>query len=295
MTPQATQLAEDDDVSTALMNIEYALVAWFGVEMCLKVAAWGIYLYLQDNWNCFDAILSISSIIGVVLEAALDECMSGSNVSSLRAVRGLRLLRTARTLTLLSHSKKLHPVVDTLRQVFPMFVSLTLVIAIFINLFAIVGVEVFGMPTVELASCEPVCSDFSQWLSVILLLFQICVGNSWVSKMYENMNFLLDEGWTHSGAFASSLYFVLFCLIIDVLFINLLGALVIEIYLIEIDKANQARKSNPSIETLFMQKESTQLVSVEDASARYLHAASQSANAPASLPPTQPSSQAHPH
>ena len=250
---QSTSSVRDSPTAIETLGvIEIVLVVWFGIEMVIKVGGLGFFGYIACRWNCFDALLTIASIIGLVVQLALT-IQLGSNVATLRVLRALRLLRTARTLTVLSHTKKLHPIVRTFMLVMPMFMSLSVVLGIFMNLFAILGTEMFGAESVQPdgALCAPMCGDFTSWPYAMLSLIQIIVGNGWVTLMYQTMNAMLGRGWSQAAAWSTSLYFMTFFVMVELLFINLLGALTIEIYLVEIEKMRDNREEDQLLATLF--------------------------------------------
>ena len=84
----------------------------------------------------------------------------------------------------------------------------------------------------------------------MLALFIIIVGNDWVALMYATMNASYERGWDETAAWCTCLYYVIFFFFAELLFINLLGALTIEMYLIEMDREKSAGNNDDIMKTL---------------------------------------------
>ncbi len=76
----------------AISEVFFTIV--FGLEMCLKMCAYGVWrgpmAYLRDGWNVLDFVVVISGLINQVLPSGTE--LPG--MSGLRTVRALRPLRT---------------------------------------------------------------------------------------------------------------------------------------------------------------------------------------------------------
>ena len=124
-----------------------------------------------------DGMLTVSSLAGVVLQLATWEAAAATSGSvstegsgSLRALRVLRVMRMARTISILSHTKSLRAISETFMQVLPMFYALLAVLLLLSNVWASVGVELFGpyVPIDPTADCYPVCGTFTTWADAML-------------------------------------------------------------------------------------------------------------------------------
>ena len=87
-------------------------------------------------------------------------------------------------------------------------------------------------------------------MQAMLALFIIIVGNDWVALMYATMNASYERGWDETAAWCTCLYYVIFFFFAELLFINLLGALTIEMYLIEMDREKSAGNNDDIMKTL---------------------------------------------
>ena len=246
---------------------ELACVAWFLVEMVIKLCGLGILPYVTDGWHIMDGLLTVSSLAGVVLQVATWEAaaatssdsVSAEGSGSLRALRVLRVMRMARTISILSHTRSLRAISETFLQVLPMFYALLAVLLLLSNVWASIGVELFGpyVPTDPTADCYPVCGTFASWPDAMLSMSQVWLGNGWVALMYKTMNAMRAAGWSSPAAWwIPSLFFTSFFFAVNVVLTNLLGALVIEIYIVETEKSKRLRENELAMGKLFDMKTS---------------------------------------
>ncbi len=54
-------------MTQALEIINYIFTGIFLIEALLKLAAWGLKQYFLDEWNIFDFLIALGSLIGVIL------------------------------------------------------------------------------------------------------------------------------------------------------------------------------------------------------------------------------------
>lgn len=73
-----------------------AFTMYFVLEMVLKITGLGPHLYVSDNFNIFDAIVTIAGVIEMIIDLAPNIESSGS-MSVFRAFRLLRIFRLARS------------------------------------------------------------------------------------------------------------------------------------------------------------------------------------------------------
>ena len=73
-----------------VFNIIFAVI--FSLEAFLKLSAFGMY-YFQDNWNKFDFIIVILSLLGLAIGTIFPTLNVGSSANLVRSFRVLRVLR----------------------------------------------------------------------------------------------------------------------------------------------------------------------------------------------------------
>ena len=277
-------MTEGEEPYGSLFWPELACVAWFLAEMVIKMGGLGIMTYVTDGWHCMDGLLTVSSLAGVVLQvvtweaaAAASDGVSAEGSDSLRALRVLRVMRMARTISILSHTKSLRAISETFLRVLPMFYALLAVLLLLSNVWASVGVELFGpyVPSEPGTECYPVCGTFTAWPDAMLSMSQVWLGNGWVALMYKTMNAMRAAGWSgRTSWWIPALFFTSFFFAVNVVLTNLLGALVIEIYIVETEKSKRLRENEQAMSKLFDMKTSQAAELVARESAKSLPAGS---------------------
>ncbi|XP_071594799.1 sodium channel protein type 5 subunit alpha-like [Heliangelus exortis] len=112
----------------------------FTAEMVLKIIALDPYYYFQQPWNIFDSIIVTLSLIELTFpkQKSKKERRKGGTLSVLRSFRLLRVFKLAKS----------WPTLNTLIKIIGNSLgalsNLTLVLAIIVFIFAIVGVQLFG-------------------------------------------------------------------------------------------------------------------------------------------------------
>ncbi|XP_074841231.1 sodium channel protein type 5 subunit alpha-like isoform X2 [Carettochelys insculpta] len=150
----------------------------FTAEMIFKIIALDPYYYFQQGWNIFDSIIVILSLMELGL----------SSMGSLSVLRSFRLLRVFKL-------AKSWPTLNTLIKIIGNSVgalgNLTLVLAIIVFIFAVVGMQLFGKnyePKVFNASTN---STGLRWhmhdfFHSFLIIFRILCGE-WIETMWDCM------------------------------------------------------------------------------------------------------------
>ncbi|XP_010004316.1 PREDICTED: sodium channel protein type 5 subunit alpha-like [Chaetura pelagica] len=112
----------------------------FTAEMILKIIALDPYYYFQQPWNIFDSVIVTLSLIELSLprDKSRKKSKKGGTLSVLRSFRLLRVFKLAKS----------WPTLNTLIKIIGNSMgalsNLTLVLAIIVFIFAIVGVQLFG-------------------------------------------------------------------------------------------------------------------------------------------------------
>lgn len=86
---------QSKELEDTLANSNFFFVIFFTCEMVLKLTAYGFKYYWYVNWNKFDFIVVILSLVAID-ERFLQEQFN-FNVTSLRIIRITRLLRMVKT------------------------------------------------------------------------------------------------------------------------------------------------------------------------------------------------------
>ncbi|NXX37051.1 SCN5A protein, partial [Nicator chloris] len=158
----------------------------FTAEMILKIIALDPYYYFQQPWNIFDSVIVTLSLVELSFpkHKSKKERQKGGTLSVLRSFRLLRVFKLAKS----------WPTLNTLIKIIcnslGALSNLTLVLAIIIFIFAIVGVQLFGRSYV--LNCTKINKDckprwhMKDFFHSFLVIFRILCGE-WIETMWDCM------------------------------------------------------------------------------------------------------------
>ncbi|KAL7370421.1 hypothetical protein ABVT39_028222 [Epinephelus coioides] len=150
----------------------------FTAEMCFKIIALDPYYYFQEGWNIFDGIIVSLSLMELGL----------ANVEGLSVLRSFRLLRVFKL-------AKSWPTLNMLIKIIGNSVgalgNLTLVLAIIVFIFAVVGMQLFGKSYKECVckiseDCELPRWHMHDFFHSFLIVFRVLCGE-WIETMWDCM------------------------------------------------------------------------------------------------------------
>uniref|UniRef100_A0A671QG59 Sodium channel protein n=1 Tax=Sinocyclocheilus anshuiensis TaxID=1608454 RepID=A0A671QG59_9TELE len=156
----------------------------FTAEMVLKLIALDPYYYFQVGWNIFDSIIVTMSLVELGL----------ANVQGLSVLRSFRLMRVFKL-------AKSWPTLNMLIKIIGNSVgalgNLTLVLAIIVFIFAVVGMQLFGKSYRDCvckisADCELPRWHMTDFFHSFLIIFRILCGE-WIETMWDCME-VADQG-----------------------------------------------------------------------------------------------------
>ncbi|XP_020653693.3 sodium channel protein type 4 subunit alpha isoform X4 [Pogona vitticeps] len=150
----------------------------FTAEMVLKLIALDPYEYFQVGWNIFDSIIVTLSLVELGL----------ANVQGLSVLRSFRLMRVFKL-------AKSWPTLNMLIKIIGNSVgalgNLTLVLAIIVFIFAVVGMQLFGKSYIECvckisSDCALPRWHMHDFFHAFLIVFRILCGE-WIETMWDCM------------------------------------------------------------------------------------------------------------
>ncbi|KAI4886453.1 hypothetical protein NFI96_010238 [Prochilodus magdalenae] len=167
-----------DDFNRMLSVGNLVFTGIFTAEMVLKIIALDPYYYFQQGWNIFDSFIVCLSLMELGL----------SNVEGLSVLRSFRLLRVFKL-------AKSWPTLNTLIKIIGNSVgalgNLTLVLAIIVFIFAVVGMQLFGK-NYEQCVCK-ISKDctlprwhMKDFFHSFLIVFRVLCGE-WIETMWDCM------------------------------------------------------------------------------------------------------------
>lgn len=228
----------------------------FTLEMLIRIIALGLIYgptpYLSNSWNRLDFVVVIVAWGDLALEYLVD-----TQSSIVGVLRVMRLLRALRPLRAIRRAPKLRLIVKTvLASVKPISETL-LVCAVFLFIFGILGIQLFGdkfhycdAPENITSQCMTVESscifnkdqclaaryvwrnselNFDNLLYAVISLFYLCTGDGWVTMMHQGVDGIGPDTQPQRGhAPIKALYFVSAIVIGNFFLINLFIGVVVD-------------------------------------------------------------------
>ncbi|KAG9271502.1 sodium channel protein type 2 subunit alpha-like [Astyanax mexicanus] len=167
----------DKDFSSVLSMGNYVFTGIFTAEMVFKIIALDPYYYFQEGWNIFDSVIVSLSLMELGL----------ANISGMSVLRSFRLLRVFK---LAKSWPTLNMLIKIIGNSMGALSNLTLVLAIIIFIFAVVGMQLFGKSyKTSLTKIAP--DGFLRWhmmdfLHSFLIVFRVLCGE-WIETMWDCM------------------------------------------------------------------------------------------------------------
>ncbi|XP_051523510.1 sodium channel protein type 4 subunit alpha A-like isoform X2 [Myxocyprinus asiaticus] len=150
----------------------------FTAEMVFKLIALDPYYYFQVGWNIFDSIIVTLSLVELGL----------ANVQGLSVLRSFRLLRVFK---LAKSWPTLNMLIKIIGNTVGALGNLTLVLAIIVFIFAVVGMQLFGKSYKDCVckiseDCELPRWHMNDFFHSFLIVFRILCGE-WIETMWDCM------------------------------------------------------------------------------------------------------------
>jgi hypothetical protein len=219
----------------------------FTCEMCLKIFLLGLWgapnAYLSETWNRLDCFIVISSLISLI--------MSGIDISFLRAIRFLRLLRPLR---MIGRNAGMKTVINTLFQTIPQMGNVVAVIGLVYVIFGILAVQLWGG---KMWYCYNSADSISDWTSIrtkddcltaggewakyrknfdnlgiaMLTLFEVASGENWSDTMYQTIDAVSDSDMPiRDSSIYAGFYFVFFMIVMSFFLYSLFTGVIFDTF-----------------------------------------------------------------
>lgn len=226
----AQSLAED------ALNYVFTLV--FTLEAAVKLAALGGH-YFKDNWNIFDFVVVLLSVLSVVITS-----LSSLKVGAATTI--VRSFRIARVFRLVKQARSLRVVFNSFIYTLPALANVGGLLLLLLYLYAIIGVILFG--ALKRNGILGDVLNFETFDKAFISLFVVATGDNWDKIMKATLhNFSIDfqcvanpsyadyaaNGFqpVGCGSVASGLlFFYSYFFLVVLIFLNLFIAIILEGY-----------------------------------------------------------------
>jgi hypothetical protein len=203
-------------------NVFFCVI--FGFEMVMKLSALGWCRYMRDPWNRFDAFITTSALIAVVVQASSDgigddegyntyiptsftqsgqtsgtanrfdgylddDGNSGSGASAGSGFGALipilRCLRVGRIFRLVGQARNLRALFNALLLTWPSMINICSLITLVYLVFAAIGVQLFAKVQLTDDGELNLHANFQRFDTAMLVLIRCSTGEAWNSIMHE--------------------------------------------------------------------------------------------------------------
>lgn len=232
-------------VNKTIIFIQHTIVIFFIVEIFLRfLARESVKQYFTNAWNIFDILIVTVSLIP---ESLFSDGYIISVIRVLRIFRVLRLLKVNEEIKLI-----LAVLYKSIRSLF----YNALFFLIFFYLFAIIGVELFRLPSGDesdaikkklqqyhqVAPNAPTNSPdpFSSLNESFFTLFRIMTSEDWTDIRY-NLTIASKMKLVHASDFVITAYHVLWIILSSFLLLNLVVGAILNNYQVVMDEFRKKR------------------------------------------------------
>ncbi|XP_049590543.1 dihydropyridine-sensitive L-type skeletal muscle calcium channel subunit alpha-1 isoform X2 [Syngnathus scovelli] len=197
-------------------NTNTLLLAMFSLEMFMKMYALGLSSYFMSLFNRFDCFVVSTGIMELILVQM--NIMSVMGISVLRCIRLLRLLKVTRYWTSLSN------LVASLLNSVRSIACLLLLLFLFIVIFSLLGMQVFGGKFNFSDQPKP-RSTFDSFPQALITVFQILTGEDWNTVMYDG---IMAHGGPSMPGILVSIYFIILFVCGNFILLNVFLAIAVD-------------------------------------------------------------------
>ena len=250
MAFNSCDLDPTSELAARLYDIDVIAMGIFVMELAFKVLAYGFIstprAYLQDPWNQLDFLVVTSGLLSLM--------------SSSPATRMMRVLRVLRPLRLIARSKGMRTAIELLLRAMPRVIDVVAVYLIFLFVFSILGVQLFGgtfaschTPTVcSLEGCKdsvlpldrdacnmaegatwrnPSSGNFDDTPSAMLLLFEMSTLEGWTAVMFGAIDVVaIGEAPVRDASVRNAIFFILWIILGSMLLLNLFVGVLVNVF-----------------------------------------------------------------
>uniref|UniRef100_A0A9J7YI54 Voltage-dependent L-type calcium channel subunit alpha n=1 Tax=Cyprinus carpio carpio TaxID=630221 RepID=A0A9J7YI54_CYPCA len=192
------------------------LLALFTCEMLVKMYSLGLQAYFVSLFNRFDCFVVCGGITETILVEF--EIMSPLGISVFRCVRLLRIFKVTR------HWASLSNLVASLLNSMKSIASLLLLLFLFIIIFSLLGMQVFG-GKFNFDETQTKRSTFDNFPQALLTVFQILTGEDWNAVMYDG---IMAYGGPSSSGMIVCIYFIILFICGNYILLNVFLAIAVD-------------------------------------------------------------------
>lgn len=219
-----------DTLNQVLNVVSLTCTAFFGLDVCLKLFAFGIVAYFSLGMNRLDATLVVASIPDIIA--------SGGGSSAFSAIRVFRLLRLLR---IMKSVKSIQTLLLCVMHSLSSAALLSMLLVLVLYIYSILGMQLYGTSYNSAQSNPLVRDSFGTLWEAALACFIVVTGDNWTSRIF------LDGADTVAGAIQNVVFFVSLFIIGNYVFINLFVAILLDSLSEMMEKVEETELCMPNL------------------------------------------------
>jgi hypothetical protein len=189
-----------DSDSAFISSVNDSITIMFAFESFTKILGYGLVQFSKDFFNVFDALVVSISLMEFFFQSGQASVFSAIKV--MRILRAVRILRITRLLRSLKFMKL---IVEVLTSVMEQFIYIALLLFLFIIIFSLIGMQLFGGQFNFYQKGEIPRQSFDSFQDALIAIFQVMTIENWndvLSLAYRStQNFLLGALYLISWQF----------------------------------------------------------------------------------------------
>jgi hypothetical protein len=209
-------------------NLNLAFTIVFGAEMFFKLIGLGIKNYLMDRMNYLDGSVVILSIVELAFLSN-----SGGSLSAFRAVRIFRTFRVLRVARLLKSMQSMQVIIGVIGRSISSFVYLALLLLLFIFIYSLMGMQLFGGIYNDHWEEEKPRANFDTFGAAFLTVFQVLTMENWQNILFTMMS---------QAGFIAAIYLISWIFIGNFVLLNLFLAILLDSFIEEDEEEKKELK-----------------------------------------------------
>jgi hypothetical protein len=208
-----------------LLNTAFTII--FTAELVFKLFGYGPKKYSQDYFNLFDAFVVAISLVEIFINSSSAEQTStpGGNkktaASAFRVVRIFRIFRVLRVTRLLRSLQFMKVIIEVLGGTIEQFTYITTLMFLFIFIFTLLGMQIFGNKFTFNNETSPTRFNFDSFASAFYTVFVILTMENWNDTLVNCLR-------TDVSPIMTMVYLIIWIFIGNYIFLNLFLAILLD-------------------------------------------------------------------
>lgn len=213
--------------TTEILDYLNSYFTWiFIFEMFSKISAIGVQKYCAERMNWLDGSVVMLSIFEMITNAVLSgNAGSGMSLGAFKTVRMLRTFRVFRIARLLRAMQSMQTIVGVMVRSYKSFIYITMLMFLFIIIFALLGMQVFG-GTMNYDDGKP-RGNYDEFEIAFITTFQVLTMENWQTVLFDSMRSEQQQ------PYIVAIYYITWIFLGNFILLNLFLAILLDSFLEE--------------------------------------------------------------